>query len=61
MRLTRVAAMSSAAPKFIDVTGFPDEGEHVPPTPRAVQMLVAQGWTPPGDNACPEVAARMLS
>ncbi|MDQ0735295.1 hypothetical protein QFZ50_001758 [Arthrobacter agilis] len=39
--------MSSGAPKFIDVTGFPDEGEHVPPTARAAALLVAQGWTAP--------------
>lgn len=45
--------MSSTNPKFIDVTGFPEEGEHVPPTPRAVELLVAQGWTPPEPAAEP--------
>lgn len=42
--------MTSAAPKFIDVTGFPDEGEHVPPMAWAEAILVGQGWTPPLSN-----------
>lgn len=36
--------MTGPAP-FIDVTGFPDDGEIVPPTPRAAQHLIAGGWT----------------
>jgi hypothetical protein len=32
---------------FLDVIGFPAEGERVEPTPRAYAILVEGGWEPP--------------
>jgi hypothetical protein len=41
--------MSSPAP-FLDLIGFPSEGERVDPTPRAAEYLIAGGWTPPKEG-----------
>ncbi len=43
--------MTEAGP-FLDVIGFPKEGEHVPPTGRAEAILIRQGWTKPEEGRC---------
>lgn len=39
--------MSDANPPFVDLTGFPRNGEHVAITDRAEAVLVGLGWEKP--------------
>jgi hypothetical protein len=51
--------MTSPAP-FVDVCGFPADGEPVEPTPRAAHHLIAAGWTPPTSDPVKQCGHRSI-